>query len=171
MSLDQIVNIKLNFKFTDNVDFNNKRLVRVPKPKEFNYNYSKKPKQTQFFFGYEPEENEVDERLNELQKVVDSLPLRHPVKVSDYYRYSNLMQRIMFEYGCFDGVYESSGNENQNLRNEIKYPRPHANYNQGKPFCLQQKMYYIDMNSSYMSFINGIPTDLSMTKEITKSIH
>jgi len=69
----------------------------------------------------------------------------------------------MFEYGCYDGVYESSGADNQHLRDFIQYPRPHSDYNQGKPFTINnQKLYYVDMNSSYMSFINGIPTDLTM---------
>ena len=165
MTDEEMVNVKVNFNMFDDVSFNHQRLVRVPNIKEHKYNpYTVKPKQTKFFFGYEPEDNEVDDRLNELQTVIDSLPLRHHIKVSDYYRYSNLMQRIMLEYGCFDGVYESTGEMNQKLRSEIKYPRPFGSYNDGKPFAIKEKLYYIDMNSSYMSFINGIPTDLSMTK-------
>jgi len=96
--------------------------------------------------------------------VIDSLPLRNPIKVGDYYRYSNLMQRILLEYGCYDGVYESCGELNQKLRDSIHYPRPYGAYNDGKPFKINEKLYYIDMNSSYMSFINGIPTDLTMTR-------
>lgn len=69
----------------------------------------------------------------------------------------------MYEFGCYDGVYESSDLDNIKLRNSIKYPRPHSDYNGEKPFeIIGDKLYYIDMNSSYMSFINGIPTDLTM---------
>lgn len=162
MTPDEITNIKINFNMIDDISFNHQRLVNIPDIKKHNFN-SPKPKQTKFFFGYEPEPEEIDERLNELQELVDTLPLRHHVQVSDYYRYSELMRKIMFEYGCFDGVYESTGEQNQKLREQIHYPRPYGGYNDGKPFTINDKLYYIDMNSSYMSFIDGIPTDLTMS--------
>lgn len=173
MTIDEIIDIKINFDMKDEINFNHQRLVKINnKERKYNFNVIK-PKQTKFFFGYQPEpdaegggtlSDEIDERLNELQKVVDSLPLRHRVIVSDYYRYSELMRKIMFEYGCFDGVFESTGEQNQKLRSEIHYPRPHSGFNDGEPFEIHDKLYYIDMNSSYMSFIDGIPTDLTMTK-------
>ena len=66
-------------------------------------------KQTKRFFGYEPEENEVDERLRELQDAIDTLPLKNKIDVSVYYRFSELGQKILYETGCYDGVYEIAG--------------------------------------------------------------
>ena len=171
MTDDELIYVISNFKLEDNINYNRKRLVDVPDVEIIRAEvsaslaqqhscagkhnpYCVKPKQTKFFFGYKPEPEEIDDRLRELQEVIDSLPLRHHIDVSNYYRYSNLMQKIMFEYGCFDGVYESSGYDNQQLRKSIKYPRPHSDYKCGKCFEICEKLYYIDMNSSYMSFIN-----------------
>jgi len=160
---EQFIDIVSNFEIEDNNDYNHMRLVNVPDVRIKSNPFSVKPKQTKFFFGYAPDDDEVDERIKELQKVIDSLPLRHHIDVSSYYRCSNLMNKIMFEYGCYDDVYESSGYDNQQLRESIHFPRPHSDYHNGKPFEIHnEKLYYIDMNSSYMSFINGIPTDLSM---------
>jgi len=165
MTDEEFIDIVCRFDVKDNIDYNYKRLVNVPDVKTKNNPYSIKPKQSKFFFGYKPEPEEIDERIKELQDVINTLPLRHHIDCSNYYRYSNLMQKIMYEYGCFDGVYESSGYDNQELRAKIKYPRPHADYNDGKYFEINgQKLYYIDMNSCYMSFINGIPTDTTMTE-------
>ena len=66
------------------------------------------------------------------------------------------MQRIMFEYGCFDGVYEISGDIAQSIRNQCIFPRTHTFNN--KPLYLKQKLYYIDLNGAYMSAVESIPT-------------
>ena len=175
MTMEEITDVKARFKLPDVIDFNRKRLIEVKAPKQCKYfQFTQKPKQGKLFFGYTPEPNEVGERLMELQRVCDSLPLRNRIDVSQYYRYSNLMQRIMYEFGCFDGVYESCGADNQALRAQIKYPRPHSDYNGGKPFEITGKLYYVDMNSAYMSFIDGIPTDLTnehKNNKITELIH
>ena len=164
MTEDEMIDIMINFKRDDKMNYNHQRLIEINNLKKKVNPYAVKPKQSNHFFGYEVNDSEIDERLKELQEVIDTLPLRHHINVSDYYRYSELMYRIMFEYGCFDGVYESTGINNQKLRNEIKFPRPYSNYNKGHPFEIREKLYYIDMNSSYMSFINGIPTDLTMNE-------
>ena len=163
MTNEEMINIISDFKFDDQINYNHQRLVNVPDVKRKESKFSSKPKQSKFFFGYIPSENEFDDRMKELQNVINTLPLRHHVNISDYYKYSELMNKIMFEYGCYDGVYESSGIDNQKLRESIVYPHPHSDFNDGKPFEINnQKLYYIDMNSSYMSFINGLPTDLTM---------
>ena len=163
MTKEEIIDIISDFKPDDNIIYNHKRLVNVPNVKHpFIPNYVK-PKQTKFFFGYDVDENEFDERMNEIQNVVNSLPLKHHINVRDYYKYSELMNKIMFEYGCYENVFESSGIDNNKLRQSIVYPRPGSDINNGEAFEIKNKtMYYIDMNSSYMSFINGIPTDLTM---------
>ena len=113
-------------------------------------------KQNHFFFGYHPTDDEVDERLNELQAVVDGLPLRHRVDVSLYYKFSELMQKIMFEYGCFDGVFEMTGNRAKSIRNQCVFPRTKT-YND-KALYMKQRLYYIDLNGAYMAAVESIPT-------------
>ena len=113
-------------------------------------------KQNHFFFGYHPTDDEICERLNELQAVVDSLPLRHHVDVSLYYKFSELMQKIMYEYGCYDDVYEMTGNRAKDIRNQCVFPRTRT-YND-KPLYMKQRLYYIDLNGAYMSAVQSIPT-------------
>ena len=71
----------------------------------------------------------------------------------------NIGATVLF---CVDAA-SYTGIDNIMLRESIVYPHPHSDYKAGKPFELknQGKLYYIDMNSSYMSFINGMPTDLT----------
>jgi hypothetical protein len=65
----------------------------------------------------------------------------------------------MYEYGCFDGVMESSGTRNAEVRNSIEFPKPRTH--DGKPLYLSDgKFYYIDLNGAYLSFIDGIPLNL-----------
>ena len=111
MSDDDMINIMASFVKNDPINYNFKRLVEVkpPKPKNPNSNYISKAKHTKFFFGYEPKPDEIDLRINEIQSFVNKLPLHKPIDVKQYYRYSNLMQRIMYEFGCYDNVYKSSG--------------------------------------------------------------
>ena len=113
-------------------------------------------KQNHFFFGYHIEENKVEERLNELQTVVDSLPLRHHVDVSLYYKFSELMQKIMFEYGCYDDVFEMTGDRAKSIRNQCIFPRTKT-FNE-KPLYMKQRLYYLDLNGAYMSAVQSIPT-------------
>ena len=164
MEDEELTTLMINYKPIDSMNYNHQRLINIPDKVFKRYNPTPKPKQSKFYFGYEPEADEIDERLNEIQNLVNSLPLRHHINVRDYYKYSELMNKILYEYGCFDGVFESSGKENQELRAKIHYPRPLSNYNNGKPFEITDKLYYIDMNSSYLSFINGYPTDLTFSK-------
>ena len=174
MTDEEMINIIVNFNMNSQVTYNYQRPVTIKIPKQNNnYNSISKAKHSKFFFGYDPDPEEINIRMHEIQSFVNKLPLRNSINVSQYYRYSNLMQRIMYEFGCYDGVYESSGINNMNFRETIKYPRPHSDF-QKMPFEINEKLYYIDMNSSYMSFINGIPTDLSMNQRnysINKLIH
>ena len=129
------------------------------------YKRTHKLNQTKHFFGYEPdvqrtasggELNEVDERLNEIQQVIDSLKLRKRINVRLYYKFSELMQKIMYEYGCYDEVYEISGELAKSIRDKCIFPKTRT-YND-KPLYLKQKLYYIDLNGAYMSCVKSIPT-------------
>ena len=87
------------------------------------YKRTHKLNQTKHFFGYEPELNEIDERLNEIQQVIDSLNLRKRINVRLYYKFSELMQKIMYEYGCYDEVYEISGELAKSIRDKCIFPK------------------------------------------------
>ena len=144
------------------------RVMWSYKPKEASFKCVSRPvsikekkykgtvKQNTHFFGYKPDDDEIEDRLNELQNVIDSLPLRNHVDVSYYHKFSELMQRIMFEYGCYDDVYEIAGDKAQELRAACVFPRTHTFNN--KPLYLHQKLYYIDLNGAYMSAVESIPT-------------
>ena len=113
-------------------------------------------------FGYSPEcstdeWSEYDDRMRELQQFVDNIPLRNHVNVNDYFRYSELMQKIMFEFGCFDNVYMLAGDKAKSIRNECVFNKPHLP-DGVKRYYSNEKLYYVDINSAYLSVIDGIPT-------------
>ena len=112
--------------------------------------------QTKHFFGYKPEDDEIDDRLNEIQEVVDRLKLRKNINVKLYYKFSELMQKIMYEYGCFDNVFELCGVNAKRIRDECIFPKTRT-FND-KSFYSNEKLYYIDLNGAYMSAVKYIPT-------------
>ena len=131
------------------------RAIKI-KDKHVNpYKLANKVLQTKHFFGYEPDPNEVDYRLRELQRIVDSLPLRKHIQVSLYYKFSELMQKIMFEYGCYDNVVELCGKKAKEIRDQCVFPHPHT-FND-KPLYLNKRLYYLDINGAYLAGIDGIP--------------
>ena len=119
-------------------------------------------KQTKSFFGYECPSDLIDKRLRELQAVINKLPLRHPIDVSSYYKFSDLAQSIAYEYGVYDDVYELTGNKAATIRSSLKFPQ--TKVIQGEHFYYNSKehdgkpLYYLDMNAAYMAFANSIPT-------------
>jgi hypothetical protein len=119
--------------------------------------------QNKHFFGYEPDADEVDFRLNELQEFINTLPLEHHINVRNYYKFSNLMQRIMYEYGCFDNVYELAGTLRDNIRNEITFPNRVITTK-----TINEKCYYIDFNGAFCSFMTHIPTGTDLKGKNTK---
>ena len=146
------------------VDFKGySRLINVPDRKNNPYI---SVKQTKHFFGYKPDVNEIDERIWELQKIVNELPLRHPIDVSLYFKFSELMQKIMYEYGCYDDVYEFSGDLAKNIRKQCKFPKIHT-FND-KSLYRKEKLYYIDLNGAYMAAVKSIPTGQNFDKSNTK---
>jgi hypothetical protein len=87
------------------------------------------------------------------------------IDVRCYSRFSNLMQKIMYEFGCFKGVMESSGKRNQEVRNSIKFPKPKHTV----PY-LKGKFYYIDMINAYPSCMEGIPHNLDSNSGVNTKI-
>ena len=89
-----------------------------------------------------------------LQNIIDSLGVK--VNVKNYISYSELMEKVMYEYGCFENVYKICGPIADNIRNSLTFPAPHTA--DDKPFYSNKKLYYIDLNGAYLSVIDSIPT-------------
>ena len=133
------------------------KLIKVKNPNT--KNRYREVKQTKRFFGYEPDNDEIDERLNELQEAINTLPLRNKINVKDYYRFSELGQKILYETGCFDNVYEMTGKKAVELRNSLVFPKTRIS-NGSKTFYSNEKLYYLDLNAAYMRFVKYIPSGL-----------
>lgn len=156
MNDDQVNDLDWSFK-PKQVSFEGTcRKIIVDDKADTLYKRINKVNQTQHFFGYKPEEEEIELRLKEVQEVIDSLPLRNKINVSLYYKFSELMQKIMYEYGCYDAVYELSGNKAKLLRSQCQFPRIRT-FND-KPFYSNETLYYIDLNGAYMAAVKSIPT-------------
>ena len=107
-----------------------------------------------YLFGEHIKNADEKETLyNQLQQVVDSLGVR--VNVRNYTRFSELMSMIMYKYGCFDNVYELAQPLADKIRNTLVFPKPHTT--DGNRFYSNKKLYYVDLNSAYLSVIEGIP--------------
>lgn len=167
MTEQQMNELEWSFRPSSNSSFEGFSRPIIIADKKVNY-YKKTHKilQTKHFFGYEPEANEVEYRLNELQKIVDSLPLRKQIDVALYYKFSDLMQKIMYEFGCFDGVLELCGNKANKIREQCVFPHSHT-YND-KPFYSNKKLYYIDLKGAYLSAITNIPKGEDFVEKNTK---
>lgn len=158
--------------------YNNCRLIHVTdQTKRYPHECFNK-----YFFGYTPDADEVEMRLDELQQFIDTLPLRHHVDVRCFKRFSMLMQKIMYEYGCFDGVYELTGEKRDEIRSSLVFPlrsfglRPHDscadNMNNTitstseastSAYEITEKCYYLDFNGAYCSFMTNIPSGVDDT--------
>ena len=135
------------------------RLIHV-KDKQNLLSFLNMPKQTKgpYLFGYDPEDDEINSRLDELQNVINQLNLRHHVNVRLYYKFSELMQKIMFEYGCLDNVYELTGTIQQKIISSLKSLFPKTIWNKE---LIKGTLYYIDQAGAYMSSVKSIPAGVS----------
>ena len=154
----RLLELHWSFKPSNNFNFNVFRQIEVPN--KVSYKRARRIQQDQLLFGYEPKEDEIDKRLDELQHAVNMLPLRHPIDVRNYYKFSDLMQKIMYEYGCFEGVYQISGEYAKQIREKLIFPKTRT-YND-QPLYLNQKLYYLDINGAYMAMVKRIPTGLDV---------
>ena len=128
------------------------RQINIKDKKRIPITFSKPNK---FLFGYDVKDEEIHQRLHELQRLVDSLNLRHQIDVSLYHHFSELMQKIMYEYGCLDDIYEFSGNVSQKIRSELQFPK--IIWSEGH---YVGKLYYIDQAGAYMSSVTSIPSGM-----------
>jgi hypothetical protein len=158
---------KLNYSFEQykELNYNHNKPIIIP-TKKFVESTFNPVVYGQFYFGFKPELSDVERLLNKLQKVVNSLV--KGVDVRCYSRFSELMQKIMFEYGCFEGVMESSGEKNHEVRQSIIFPKPKTYNNES--LYLNGKYYYIDMISAYPSCMEGIPHSLEKDSEVNYKI-
>ena len=134
---------------------NNYRPLVVKDVKLNKYIRTHKVNQTKRFFGYTPDDKEVKDRLKELQDAINTLPLRNKINVSDYYKFSELGHKILYETGCYDGVYELTGKPAHDIRSTLVFPKTkmHSGY-------LNGLYYYLDLNAAYMNFVKYIPSGL-----------
>lgn len=153
--------------------YNNRRLIHVPDEKM-------KPfiKYNQYLFGYEPDSDEIEYRLNQLQDFIDSLKLRHHINVRCYKRFSTLMNKIMYEFGCFDNVYELTGSECDKIRESLTFPKREMKDavhpgTKSSTHEINEKCYYIDFNGAFCSFMTEIPSgvDGRTNPKINELIH
>ena len=121
--------------------------------------FKRDAKQSKRFFGYDPSPDEINQRLSELQSAIDTLPLRKRIDVQSYYRFSDLAQRILFETGCFDGVYELTGKKAADIRKTLVFPCTKIS-DGSKHLYLSGKYYYLDINAAYMNFVKEIPSGI-----------
>ena len=98
--------------------------------------------------------DELQQYYNKLQNIINSFGVN--INVRNYITYSQLMEKLMYEYGCFDNVYKICGPIADNIRNSLTFPSPHTA--DDKPFYSNKKLYYIDLNGAYLSCIDSIPT-------------
>ena len=147
------------YSSSTNNDFiceNSFRRIKVEDKKMNKYVRENRINPTKKLFGYEPEPEEVNERLNELQQAINKLPLRHWIDVKKYYKFSELGQKILYETGCFENVYEFCGKIAKDIRGRLHFPKTKTLNN--KPFYSNEKLYYLDVNGAYMNFVKYIET-------------
>ena len=166
MTASQISKLDWSFKPQEVTFEGFARSIFVKDVKNQEYKLNHPISHTKHFFGYECQPEDEEKRLQELQDVVDSLNLRTPVNVKLYYKFSELMQKIMYEFGCYDDVYEFCGDKAKDIRSQCKFPRTRT-FND-RPLYLKQKLYYIDLNGAYMSAVKSIPTGIDLKGENTK---
>ncbi len=92
--------------------------------------------------------NDVSQKLNKYSTTIN---------VRCYRSFSSLMQRLMLETGCFENVYELSGQIANDIRDSITFPKIGTFDN--KPLAVANaELYYLDINAAYGFAITGIPT-------------
>ena len=107
-----------------------------------------------YLFGEHIEDkNKLNELYDQLQEIINGLGVN--VRVRNYNKFAELMNKIMYEYGCFENVYELAQPLATIIRNDLVFPKPHTT--DGNKFYSNKKLYYVDLNSAYLSVIEGIP--------------
>ena len=126
-------------------DLNDKSMAFLNK---FNHNDGSR------LFGTKIEKKDLQSYYNKLQKIINGLG--SSANVRNYVCYSQLMEKLMYDYGCFENVYKMTGYAAEAIRNELTFPSPHTF--DGKPLYSTKKLYYIDLNGAYLSVIDNIPS-------------
>ena len=107
-----------------------------------------------FMFGQHiKDKEELNKLYDDLQNTINGLGVK--VRARNYTKFAELMNKIMFEYGCFENVYELAQPMANVIREQLVFPKPHTT--DGEKFYSNKKLYYVDLNSAYLSVIEGIP--------------
>src|SRR5215469_16162136 len=159
---------KLDFSFKHEIkEYNFSRPVKIHDRKYCN---DFMPEQGKKFFSFDAADEDKEMYLNQLQKMFDILLNKNQINVRKYANGVILMQKLMYEYGCYEGVMESSGTKNQEIRKSLIHPET-GTHNK-KPLVLDKgPYYYIDMNGAYMSVINGIPHTIEPSSKVNYKIN
>jgi len=99
------------------------------------------------------DKNKLSSLYDDLQEIINKLGVN--VRARNYKRFPELMNKLMYEYGCFDNVYSIAQPLAEKIREELTFPKPHTT--DGEKFYSNKKLYYVDLNSAYLSVIEGIP--------------
>ena len=160
---DDIVN-QLDYSFKHEINpFQFSRPIKVPRK---NHNPHIPTKYGQRMFGFHPEPDDIGVLIGGLQFVIDTILKEKSFNVKAYSKFSSIMMRLAYEYGCFDGVQESTGEKNKQVRDSIRFPKQKLN---SQPH-LKGKYYYIDLNGAFSSCVTGIPYDLEPNSEMNPKI-
>ena len=118
------------------------------------------------FFGYKPDSSEIQYRIAELQELINKIPTRNHISVLEYFKFSELMQRLMFEFGCYDNVNETT---DQSIRRSITFPKTGLIHPFIYPYQseINQRYYHIDLNGAFTSCM----TEISGNTKIKELIH
>jgi hypothetical protein len=150
--LEHAISLASQARTLSSISYHASRPLIIPDPKPLRAGL-KPAAHGKHFFGYEPEPSEVNLRLDELQTFVNSLSLRHSIDVRKYFKFSNLMQKIMYNFGCFDDVHEIAGATRDNIRQSLTFPG--RSIPDSKE--INEKCYYLDFNGAFTSFMSHIP--------------
>ena len=105
-------------------------------------------------FGHTIPKDQHSIYLDRLQRIINSFDVK--IQVRECTSYTNLMERLMYETGCFYDVYEITGPIDDRIREQRVFSVPHTAFI--STFYRKEKLYYIDINGAYLSTVNSIPT-------------
>ena len=89
--------------------------------------------------------------------------LANGIVVKGYYsNAAKFMQRILYEYGCLDGVLEYSVQNVDEYRSTIKFAKQYIR----RSFYKEEKLYHIDLNGAFSASADGIPLTIEEGSDV-----
>ena len=125
--MNEDVKRNLDFSFHDTLrtDFSNlfdSHRKKTVKRRIYNKAISDKMTYSKYLFGFEPNHN-TETLLSYLQNIINQFMIYFKadsnINIRCFTRFSDLTKTLMFETGCFEGVLESCGEYNNQVRSSI----------------------------------------------------